>query len=120
MYPNLVLTNTGDVTCTVEGYPGVSLIDADGDQIGAAATREETDTPVAISLKPGDSAYSELQITNADMFDEETCNPTAATALRVYPPDQTDSLTVNASYMGCANEETPIITVRALVHGSGE
>lgn len=118
LYPYLILTNNGADDCVVEGYPGVSLADAEGNQIGAAAQRDEAVEPSAITLKPGDSARSELQITNADMFDEADCQPTAAASMVVYPPDQTEAITIDAAgYTGCAAEDMPIITVRALVAG---
>ena len=118
-YPYLVLTNTGSADCTVYGYPGVSLR-AGGQQIGAAAERDDSVTPTTITLKPGDSAHSQLRITNAGAFDESACGPTQADEILVYPPDQTDSLSIaTGDYTGCSVTDTPIMTVRALEPGDG-
>lgn len=118
-YPYLVLTNTGSADCTVYGYPGVSLR-AGGQQIGAAAERDDSVTPTTITLKPGDSAHSQLRITNAGAFDESACGPTQADEILVYPPDQTDSLSIaTGDYTGCSVADTPIMTVRALEPGDG-
>lgn len=118
-YPYLVLTNSGSADCSVTGYPGVSLA-AGGTQIGAAAERDDSVAPQTIVLKPGESAHSALRITNADAFDADTCNAQQADSLVVYPPDQTQAITVATSdYKGCANADTKIITVRALEPGDG-
>lgn len=118
-YPYLVLTNSGSADCSVYGYPGVSLA-AGGAQIGAAAERDDSVEPQTIVLKPGESAHSALRITNAAAFDADACNAQQADSLVVYPPDQTQAITVATSdYQGCANSETKIITVRALEAGTG-
>ena len=114
-----MLTNSGSADCSVTGYPGVSLA-AGGTQIGAAAERDDSVAPQTIVLKPGESAHSALRITNADAFDADTCNAQQADSLVVYPPDQTQAITVATSdYKGCANADTKIITVRALEPGDG-
>ena len=119
-YPYLVLTNNGDASCTVTGYPGVSLTSG-GEQIGAAAERDDSVTPTTITLEPGESAYSELQIANAANYDTDACKPQAADAILVYPPDQTKAISVSTSaYTGCSSEDIQLLTVRALPKGSGE
>lgn len=116
-YPYLVLTNSGENTCTVEGFPGVSLM-ASGKQIGAAATRDDAITPQPVVLKPGESAHSPLKIVNADNFDTAACEPQAADTMRVFPPDQKNALNIPTSeYQGCQNTNTAIIAVQALQPG---
>ncbi len=119
-YPYLVLTNSGTADCSVTGYPGVSFASA-GSQIGAAAERDDSVDPQTIVLKPGESAHSALRITNADAFDSNACNAQQADSLVVYPPDQTQAITIATSdFKGCANSNTKIITVRALEAGTGD
>ncbi|MGY5033956.1 DUF4232 domain-containing protein [Streptomyces sp. 900116325] len=55
LYRYLVLTNRSSTTCHLTGFPGVSLLDASGRQIGPAATREHTSYE-PVTLKPGGSA----------------------------------------------------------------
>jgi Protein of unknown function (DUF4232) len=86
----IVFTNTSGATCTLYGYPGVSLVSAPPyTQIGLAAQRASTTPVKLITLAPGASANAVLQIVDALNFGSATCSPTKAAYLRVYPPNQT-------------------------------
>ena len=75
---------------------------------------------MAVTLQPGAAAHAQLRIVQAGDFDTSTCRPTPADTLIVYPPDQERSLRVaTRNYIGCANGNTPILTVRALEAGTG-
>ena len=116
-YPYLVLTNKGGRTCLERGYPGVSL-QAGGRQIGAAANRDTSVTPVSVWLKPGESAHSELQVVNADAYDGSSCSAQSADSVLVFPPDQTASISIPVSgYKGCRNMSVTILRVRPLQPG---
>lgn len=118
-YPSLVLTNTGERTCTLTGFPGVSFVgDDNGTQLGAPAERDGEGTPTTITLAPGESAHSLLRIVQAGNFDAATCAPQPADGLRVYPPDQTDALFVpSGSFTACTDPSVQILFVRALEPG---
>ncbi|WP_442864179.1 DUF4232 domain-containing protein [Arthrobacter sp. ATA002] len=62
VYRSLVLTNVSTAPCTAApGYPGVSYINAAGQQLGAAAVRSgEAVTGEPILLEPNQSVVSEL------------------------------------------------------------
>ncbi|GAA1099008.1 hypothetical protein GCM10009579_12470 [Streptomyces javensis] len=93
VYLPLVFTNKSTRTCTLTGYPGVSLLDSTGAVIGDPATRRgPTRSPV--SLPPGGSASSSLHTLNEGMNDTP-CRRTAA-RIRVYPPDSFDAMSVPA------------------------
>lgn len=116
-YPYLVLTNSGSRTCTLRGYPGVSLRHGDT-QIGAAAERDRTVSASTITLQPGQSAHSALRIVNAGNFDASDCTPTAADTMLVYPPDQKESISIDATGItGCANSDTQILYVQVFQQG---
>lgn len=116
-YPYLVLTNSGSRTCTLRGYPGVSLRHGDT-QIGAAAERDRTVSASTITLQPGQSAHSALRIVNAGNFDTSDCTPTAADTMLVYPPDQKESISIDATGItGCANSDTQILYVQVFQQG---
>ena len=88
------LRNDGP-SCTVAGFPGVSLIDVDGSQIGAAADREPASaTPQSLMLATGDAASFSVRSTNALAFDPKECNTIDSTALKVYPPADTEWVTL--------------------------
>jgi len=85
-YWDLSLTNTGSQACTVQGYPGVRLVNAvTGALLGPAAAHERypTVTEDAVELAPGASAYSLLHLHQAGVY---TCTLVAVTELDVTPP----------------------------------
>jgi uncharacterized protein DUF4232 len=102
MYRALVFTNTGDRTCVIQGFPGVSFVTGDdGHQVGEAAERVgEKGPPVA--LKPGATATSPVGFVNIGNYEPETCQPTAVRGLRVYPPHERRSEFVPLETTGCA------------------
>lgn len=119
-YQALVLTNDGDRSCVVRGFPGVSYIAGeDGHQVGAAAFRTGSKGP-AVELSPGQRASALLKLANVANFDAASCEPTAARGLRVYPPHAYDSVFVPMTdATGCASEdiEGHQITVRTVQRG---
>jgi hypothetical protein len=120
IYVPIVFTNTGADSCTLYGYPGVSL--AGGSplaQIGAAAARSTTTPASLITLAPGAVANALLQYTEAGNYSPSTCTPTPATSLVVYPPGQTASVSVAYSTTGCDATSVDILHVGAVTAGSG-
>jgi hypothetical protein len=91
VYEVIDFTNTSTSTCTLLGYPGVSLVTGPPHtQIGLAAKRSTTSGQVKlITLAPGATANAQLQIVDALNYPSATCGPTKAAALKVYPPNQT-------------------------------
>ena len=86
-YP-LVFTNTGTNSCTLQGYPGVSLVGSNGNQIGSPATRT-TSSSVLVSLAPGSTTTATISLSDA----LNVCsNPVTPNGFRVYPPNQTAAL----------------------------
>lgn len=80
---SLVLTNAG-AACTVQGYPGVSLLDGQRNQVGPAAQRySEPYSPVF--LPSGASASALFTVTPPQ------CNgglPPESAFVRIFPPGQ--------------------------------
>jgi hypothetical protein len=103
VYEVIDFTNTSGSTCTLYGYPGVSLVSGPPYvQLGLAAKRT-TNTPVKqITLAPGDVANALLQIVDALNFPTSTCSPAAATDLQVYPPGQTAAVYLPNQSQACA------------------
>lgn len=92
VYYPITFTNTGDRTCTLYGYPGVSLVNDNGNRIGEPAEREEAEE-ATITLAPGQAAQSTVGVPNSDNFPAGECKD-GATKLRVYPPNDTGYLSV--------------------------
>jgi Protein of unknown function (DUF4232) len=119
VYQVIDFTNTSGTACTLLGYPGVSLVAGPSKtQIGLAAKRSTTTPVKQITLAPGATASAQLQIVDALNFPSASCGPTKATALRIYPPNQTASVLLPNSSNSCA-EPVQIMFVGAVQPGSG-
>jgi hypothetical protein len=81
--------NTGSASCTVQGYPGVSVVGASGNQIGPAATRTSSPAPPLVTLAPG--ATTTAVIALSDVLDSCSDFP-VPNGFRIYPPNQTTAL----------------------------
>ncbi|MBM9510418.1 DUF4232 domain-containing protein [Actinacidiphila acididurans] len=97
LYRYLVITNTSGTACHVTGFPGLSMLDAQGKQIGAPATRDHN-SYASVVLRPGASASDTIHTINH----QGTCLPTS-TSLRVYPPDNRASLVIPGKVTNCDN-----------------
>jgi hypothetical protein len=98
LYRYLVLTNHSGTTCHVTGFPGLSMLDAKGKQIGAPATYQQLPhNPVV--LRPGQSASDTIHTINQ----QGTCLPTS-TKLRIYPPGNRDALVFPGQVTNCDNQ----------------
>jgi hypothetical protein len=119
VYQVIDFTNTSGSTCTLEGYPGVSLVSGPSQtQIGLAAARS-TATPVKlITLAPGATANALLQIVNALNYPSASCGPTQATDLKIFPPNQTVPVLLPNTSNGCA-KPVQIMYIGAVQPGSG-
>jgi hypothetical protein len=96
-------TNTSGATCSLVGYPGVSLVSGPPySQIGLAAKRTSTTPVKQITLAPGATANALLQIVDALNFPTATCSPVKSTNMRVFPPNQTISVYLPYASYGCS------------------
>ncbi|MFD5061660.1 DUF4232 domain-containing protein [Streptomyces sp. NPDC058394] len=95
LYRYLVVTNRTSGACQVSGYPGLSLLDAGGKQIGAPATRDRR-TYAPVVLEPGGSASVTIHTLNR----QGACLPSSA-QLRIYPPGNTASLVIPGEITNC-------------------
>jgi hypothetical protein len=119
VYEVIDFTNTSSTTCTLYGYPGVSLVSGPSHtQIGLAAKRDTTAPVKLITLAPGATANALLQIVNALNYPASTCSPAPATDLRVYPPNQTASVYLANTSQGCT-QPVQTLFISAVQAGSG-
>ncbi|MGW2325976.1 DUF4232 domain-containing protein [Streptomyces sp. NPDC001700] len=113
VYMPLVLTNKSTGTCTLTGFPGVSLLDSSGSAIGDPATRRGASRST-VSLAPGASASAMLHTLNVGTSD--TPCRRAPARIRAYPPDSFTSMTVPArSFRVCGG----VFEVEAVHSGKG-
>ena len=119
VYVVIDFTNTGASTCTLFGYPGVSLVKGPPyTQIGLAAKRSATTPKAVVTLAPGATANALLQIVDALNYPSASCAPTKATALKIYPPNQTEPVYLPNTSSGCA-KPVQIMYIGAVRPGSG-
>ncbi|PBC80049.1 uncharacterized protein DUF4232 [Streptomyces sp. TLI_235] len=87
----VMLTNKGSRACTVKGYLGYGGLLADNSRTDTATHRvAKPGPPVAVTLKPGTTAFSGLSWSSCDKADA-SCAVLAG--LVVTPPDETTQLT---------------------------
>jgi Protein of unknown function (DUF4232) len=92
----------------VQGYPGVSLLDASGHQIGTPATRA-AGSSAPLVLSPGEVATTSVHTLNAGIAPGACWAP--STSVKIYPPAELDSLTTPGSIAVCGNtfSVTPMV-----------
>ena len=115
MYYMLILRNTGSASCTLEGYPGVSFVSGSS-QVGAPAAHTPG-TVTLIVLSPGGLGQAQLGISEASNFGA-ACGLTGVDGLKVFPPNQTASLTVPHNDQACSNTSDVTLHVGPLAVGS--
>jgi hypothetical protein len=103
VYVTIAFTNSSGSTCTLFGYPGVSLVTGPPyKQIGLAAKRSTSTPKKLVTLAAGATANAQLQIVDALNFPSASCGPTKATALKIYPPNQTEPVYLPNTSTGCS------------------
>lgn len=118
VYVTIDFTNSGGAACTLDGYPGVSLTGGSPvAQIGAAADRDRTKTPMPVPLAPGATATAVVQVVQAGNYAPSACDPQPASALLVYPPDQTVPVSLPYTATGCASTGVVILRVSPVTAG---
>jgi len=119
VYQVLDFTNISNVTCTLYGYPGVSL--AGGSpvaQVGLAASEDPTPPRKLVTLAPGQVANALLRIVDALNFPASTCGPVKTQWIQVYPPNQTTPIYLAYKTTGCS-KPVRILSVSVVQAGSG-
>ena len=114
----VVLTNKGSDGCTLFGHPGVSFLDANGNQLGVGAVFSGNE-PATVTLAPKGSANAQVQIPNPGNFSPADCHPATSSRLRVYPPGNRASLTIAYSESVCTSKQGAAM-VSPVTPGAGD
>jgi hypothetical protein len=118
-YQVIDFTNISQATCTLYGYPGVSL--AGGKpvtQIGLPAAESHATARKLVTLAPGAVANAVLQIAQAVNFPAAKCGLVTAHYLQIYPPNQTTPVYLHYTSQTCA-KKVRVLTVSVVQPGSG-
>jgi len=113
-YDTVRFTNTGSTTCSLYGYPGVSLVGhGNGTQIGAAADRDHSVAPTMVLVRSGASTTFVVRLVQAGNYPRSACSPSPADGFRIYPPGSTAALYLPLkAATGCARTTVHLLTVR--------
>ncbi|MEU3711077.1 DUF4232 domain-containing protein [Streptomyces catenulae] len=106
-YP-LTFTNKGKKSCTLRGYPGVSLISRDGTRIGTPATREGG-AGGTVRLAPGASAHALVHTVNEGVSDTPCWK--RGDYVYVYAPGSKESMTTGSGNLRVCGGEFTITAV---------
>ena len=120
VYQVIDFTNIGASSCSLYGYPGVSL--AGGTpvtQIGAAASRSSTAAPALVTLAAGETANALLRITQAMNYPTSGCSPVNSTYLQIYPPNQTTPIYLAYKSTGCSATAVNLLSIGVVQKGNG-
>ncbi len=104
IYYPLEFTNLSGHTCYLSGYPGVSAIDRNGNQLGSPANWGPRAGARIVNLAPGATAHTLLAYHDAAVSTEPGCDPVnSAVVLRVYPPGQRSATLAAFSFEACSH-----------------
>ena len=118
IYYPVQFTNGSGTSCTLYGYPGVSLVTAvGGSQIGIPATENPAHPRQLVTLAPGQTAHADLQVVDAENYPAAACGLVTAHWLKVYPPNQTAPLYAAFTTQTCSKPKA-ILTVQTVQPGS--
>lgn len=119
VYTVIDFTNISSVTCTLYGYPGVSL--AGGTpvkQIGRAANEDPTTPRQLVTLQPNVTGSALLRIVDAGNFPASRCDMVTSRYLQIYPPNQTTPVYLRYKTQACA-KPVNLLTIDVVKPGSG-
>lgn len=112
-------TNISNVSCTLYGYPGVSLTSGKPvSQIGLAAAENPGTPRQLVTLPPGQTGNALLRIVTAANFPPSRCHQVTAHYLQIYPPNQTTPTYLGYKTQTCA-KAIRTMTVDVIKPGSG-
>jgi hypothetical protein len=115
-YP-LEFTNVSKRGCRLFGFPGVSAVGRR--QLGSPAQRNRAVTPRVVTLLPGATAHTVIQLTNVFNYPAARCRPAAASFLRVYPPDQRRAEDIPFRFRACSKAGPIFLSVEPIHRGVG-
>jgi Domain of unknown function (DUF4232) len=82
----LEFTNISGHACNTFGFPGVSATSLAGKQLGDAAGRNGLFRPRVVTIPAGATAHADLFYGDAEVS-TSGCKPTAASLIKVFPPN---------------------------------
>ncbi len=103
-YYTLDFTNTSSSTCSLSGFPFVSMISRAGRQLGSPASRARMTVVPLVRLAPGATAHTTLAYYGGKVSGTSGCGPVAtAFELRAYVAGQKRALYAALGLHSCSH-----------------
>jgi hypothetical protein len=123
IYYPLEFTNLSAHTCSMRGFPGVSAIGRNAQQLGSPASWESgggLGTPRTVDVAPGATVHAILAYHDAAVSTELGCDPVNTTFdLRVYPPDDRSATFAFFDLEACSHAGPIYLSVGPIKPGVG-
>jgi hypothetical protein len=105
----MLLTNTSPTTCTLHGYPGMQLVNAQGQNLPTTVVRggitfqdaPANQSPSLVTLASQKAAQYDWTYSDVPVGNQQTC-PTSSTVL-VTPPNDFTSTSITLQVPSCGN-----------------
>jgi Protein of unknown function (DUF4232) len=113
----LRFTNASGTTCTVQGYPGVSLVTAgnsSGRPIGSPRPLlmpSQDPGLTTVTLAPGQHAAALMGIAETVEFTGMSCDPVTAHWLKVSPPHASRAVYVPITAVTCSSSRDQVLEI---------
>jgi len=108
IYVDAVFTNQGFRTCTLNGYPTISLVDSHNALLGTPAMHNTAFPATTITLHPGESAHAAMGFPEPGNFNSGVCSATS-TNLKAIAPGAATSLETPLARQYCPGFSTTVI-----------
>ncbi len=109
-YYQMEFTNVGSTACTLYGFPGVSAW-TNGHMVGSPASWVHTVPTHSVTLLPRMTAHTVLRVVNVGVYPSSVCKPVTATAIRVFPPNNTVAAFIPYQIKACSATGTHYLAV---------
>ncbi len=120
IYYPLEFTNLSKHACSMHGYPGVSAIARNGNQLGSPAGWGSRVAARTVVLAPGATAHTILQYSDVEVSTAPGCDPVyTAVVLRIYPPNQYGATNAMFSLEACSHKGPVYMRVEPILPGVG-
>ena len=90
-----------------------------GGQLGSPASRNRAHPTYHLTLLPGATAHTVLQIVDVGNFPSGKCKPAGATSLRIYASGQFTAAEIPFSFPGCSAKGPIFLSVEPVQRGLG-
>ena len=121
IYYPLEFTNLSHHTCYLYGYPGVSALGRNGNQLGSPADWGSLRGARIVNVAPGATAHTLLGYHDVLVGTEPGCHQvSSAVELRVYPPGQRSATFAAFSFEVCSHRGPIFMSIQEpIVPGVG-